>query len=182
MWITTYVVLFQVHKLSCEEQGPMVRTLSRSHAMSIKLESNKDDERNHNHCCADQTKEKYIEQRRTVVGPTIKSSLKDEQATLHKNPNVESRSAPILESSKGSLSSPSMPVEQQITASVHPSCTVGEKVMVDTPNGFKFGKVKFVGSTEFAPGELIGVALERPTGELLRGQLAVWYCCHIRIP
>ena len=41
--------------------------------------------------------------------------------------------------------------------------------MVGTAGGFKFGKVKFVGSTEFAAGEWIGVALERPSGELL------WY-------
>ena len=46
-----------------------------------------------------------------------------------------------------------------------PPCTIGEKVMVDTQTGLKFGKVKFIGSTEFAAGEWIGVALERPTGE-----------------
>ena len=37
--------------------------------------------------------------------------------------------------------------------------------MVDTQTGFKFGKVKFIGSTKFAAGEWIGVTLERPTGE-----------------
>ena len=68
-------------------------------------------------------------------------------------------------------------VKQQVTASVQPPITIGEKVMIDTtigekvmintPNGFKFGKVKFVGSTQFAAGEWIGVALERPAGELL---------------
>ena len=52
-------------------------------------------------------------------------------------------------------------------ANNQPSCTVGEKVMVDTPSGFKFGKVKFVGSTEFAAGEWIGVALERPNGKFV---------------
>ena len=39
--------------------------------------------------------------------------------------------------------------------------------MVDTPTGFKFGKVKFVGTTEFAAGEWIGVALERQSGKFV---------------
>ena len=37
--------------------------------------------------------------------------------------------------------------------------------MVEIANGFKIGVVKFIGETEFAPGEWIGVALERPNGE-----------------
>lgn len=37
--------------------------------------------------------------------------------------------------------------------------------MVEVANGFKMGTVKFIGDTEFAPGEWIGVALERPQGE-----------------
>lgn len=36
--------------------------------------------------------------------------------------------------------------------------------MVEVTNGFKMGTVKYVGETEFAPGEWIGVALERPFG------------------
>ena len=39
--------------------------------------------------------------------------------------------------------------------------------MVDTPSGFKFGKVKFVGATEFAAGEWIGVALDRQSGKFV---------------
>ena len=55
--------------------------------------------------------------------------------------------------------------------------------MVDTQNSFKFGKVKFVGPTEFAAGEWIGVALERPTGELpYRSTHSLCYYCHIRKP
>ena len=71
----------------------------------------------------------------------------------------------LVASSNSSLSS--MPEEQFTAAVDQPPCTVGEKIMVDTPNGFKFGKVKFIGPTEFAAGEWIGIALERPTGELL---------------
>ena len=41
------------------------------------------------------------------------------------------------------------------------------QVMVELDDGFKIGVVKFIGETEFAPGEWIGVALERPYGELL---------------
>ena len=40
------------------------------------------------------------------------------------------------------------------------------QVMVEVSNGFKIGTVKFIGETEFAPGEWIGVALDRPIGEL----------------
>ena len=70
--------------------------------------------------------------------------------------------ASSLKSSTSSLSSVTT-----AEANNQPSCTVGEKVMVDTPIGFKFGKVKFVGSTEFAAGEWIGVALERPNGKFV---------------
>ncbi len=34
--------------------------------------------------------------------------------------------------------------------------------------GFKMGLVKFIGETEFAPGEWIGVALDKPTGTLFK--------------
>lgn len=37
--------------------------------------------------------------------------------------------------------------------------------MVEVGNGFKMGVVKFIGETEFAAGEWIGVALDRPSGE-----------------
>ena len=67
-----------------------------------------------------------------------------------------------LKSSTSSLSSVTT-----AEANNQPSCTVGEKVMVDTPIGFKFGKVKFVGTTEFAAGEWIGVALERQSGKFV---------------
>ncbi len=38
--------------------------------------------------------------------------------------------------------------------------------MVEVANGFKMGTVKFVGDTEFAGGEWIGVALDKPFGML----------------
>lgn len=37
--------------------------------------------------------------------------------------------------------------------------------MVEVGTGFKMGVVKFIGETEFAGGEWIGVALDRPSGE-----------------
>ena len=63
-----------------------------------------------------------------------------------------------------------------------PPCTKGETIMVETQNGFKFGKVKFVGSTEFADGEWIGIALERPSGEFvgLAGMCDSYRYCIIR--
>ena len=39
--------------------------------------------------------------------------------------------------------------------------------MVEVANGFKMGTVKFIGDTEFAAGEWIGVALDRPFGKTL---------------
>ena len=83
-------------------------------------------------------------------------------AAVHKKSDHEARS---VASSNSSLSS--MPEERHAAAVDQPPCTIGEKIMVETPNGFKFGKVKFIGPTEFAAGEWIGIALERPTGELL---------------
>ena len=40
------------------------------------------------------------------------------------------------------------------------------QVMVEIPQGFKFATVKFIGETEFAVGEWIGVAFDRPYGKL----------------
>eukprot|EP00731_Ephydatia_muelleri_P010946 Em0005g1532a len=45
-----------------------------------------------------------------------------------------------------------------------PPFNVGDKVMVES-NGFKFCIVKYIGTTEFAPGEWVGVALEKPLGK-----------------
>lgn len=36
--------------------------------------------------------------------------------------------------------------------------------MVEVSNGFKMGVVRFIGETDFAAGEWIGVALDRPQG------------------
>ena len=38
-------------------------------------------------------------------------------------------------------------------------------VIVNTQSGFKYGTVRYVGFTKFAPGEWIGVALKQPSGE-----------------
>ena len=48
------------------------------------------------------------------------------------------------------------------------------QVMVEVANGFKIGSVKFIGETEFAGGEWIGVALERPFGECCHGYAVFW--------
>lgn len=41
----------------------------------------------------------------------------------------------------------------------------GMQVMLEMGGGFKMGVVKYIGETEFAPGEWIGVALDKPSGE-----------------
>ena len=41
----------------------------------------------------------------------------------------------------------------------------GQRVIVDTMSGKKSGEIKFIGSTEFAKGKWIGIALDEPTGE-----------------
>ena len=45
----------------------------------------------------------------------------------------------------------------------------GQRVIVDTSNGKQSGEIKCIGSTEFAKGKWIGVALDEPTGELAIG-------------
>ena len=39
------------------------------------------------------------------------------------------------------------------------------QVMVEVNGSFRMGVVKFTGETEFAPGDWVGVALERPLGQ-----------------
>jgi len=76
---------------------------------------------------------------------------------------------PSLNSAQSSTSSlVSLPTteEHSVAPNDHPPCTLGEKIMVETSVGFKFGKVKFIGPTEFSAGEWIGIALERPLGKL----------------
>ena len=51
--------------------------------------------------------------------------------------------------------------------STEPLPKVGDLVMVDLANGYKMGVVKFVGTTEFQPGDWIGVALDQPKGMYL---------------
>ena len=106
------------------------------------------------------------EQQNNVQGHSVKrqgSEHKSRPNHVGNNPKRRSKSAERLPSSTSSLSSSVATAE----ANNQPPCTVGEKVMVDTPRGFKFGKVKFIGSTEFAAGEWIGVALERPNGKFV---------------
>ena len=100
---------------------------------------------------------------------TSTSDSDDDQTTssvmAHKRLDMESRSVASSKSSTSLSSQPAADNRQAVANNQPAACTVGEKVMVETPNGFKFGDVKFVGPTEFAPGEWIGVALERPKGE-----------------
>ena len=42
---------------------------------------------------------------------------------------------------------------------------VTSQVIVDTSSGYKLGVVKYVGVTDFSPGEWIGISLDRPYGE-----------------
>ena len=93
---------------------------------------------------------------------------------------TKSRSVGLSETFNSSLLSQPTSEERQAVANDQPPCTVGEKVMVDTPNGKKFAEVKFVGSTRFASGEWIGVAFQEPIGEyMLQNLVTVCYCHHI---
>ena len=85
--------------------------------------------------------------------------------TRGKSPEWRNKSPVNNSTISETVSSDSEDEQTVLVAHKKSSCSVGEKVMVDTPNGFKFGKVKFIGPTVFAAGEWIGVALERPTGK-----------------
>ncbi|XP_062520862.1 kinesin-like protein KIF13A isoform X2 [Corticium candelabrum] len=61
-------------------------------------------------------------------------------------------------------------------AAPRPTVTVGEVVMADLgKQGYKMGVVKFVGETEFQPGEWIGIQLDRPNGKHNGSVLGVSY-------
>lgn len=99
------------------------------------------------------------EQRGIIVGVKSPEQRGSKSPVAYQKPDVELKSY-------GSLSIPKAEEPSTITYS-QPFCNVGEKVMVTTASGFfKFGIVKFVGLTEFAPGEWIGVALEQRSGKL----------------
>ena len=72
-------------------------------------------------------------------------------------------STPTVESSAAAEAAPSEPLPK-----------VGDFVIVDLNKGYKMGVVKYVGVTEFAPGDWIGVALDDKKGT----QQAVQACMH----
>ena len=118
----------------------------------------------------------------STINEINKSDSDGEQVTLQPSPahrNMEEILS--LNSSRSSASSiASVPTTEEhvVAPSDHPPCTLGEKIMVETSVGFKFGKVKFIGPTEFSAGEWIGIALERPLGELAfyRDILSMLFC------
>ena len=118
----------------------------------------------------------------STINEVNKSDSDGEQLTLQPSPahrNMEE--IPSLNSSRSSASSiASLPTTEEhvVAPSDHPPCTLGEKIMVETSVGFKFGKVKFIGPTEFSAGECIGIALERPLGKLAsyRDILSMLFC------
>ena len=118
----------------------------------------------------------------STINEVNKSDSDGEQLTLQPSPahrNMEE--IPSLNSSRSSASSiASLPTTEELVVapSDHPTCTLGEKIMVETSVGFKFGKVKFIGPTEFSAGECIGIALERPLGKLAsyRDILSMLFC------
>ena len=104
----------------------------------------------------------------TTISEVNKSDSDGDQSSLLLSPTHKDET-PSLNSSPSSTSSlASVPTAEEhvVTPDDHPPCTLGEKVMVETSLGYKFGKVKFIGPTEFSAGEWIGVALDRPQGKI----------------
>ena len=133
----------------------------------------------------DRSPERSVTANKPSLSNNTSTSDSDDDPTpssvvAHKKLDMDSRSVASSKSSTSLSSSQQLAAADDKVANNQPACTVGEKVMVETPNGFKFGNVKFVGPTEFAAGEWIGVALERPNGEWYPLVTVYYYCYHIR--
>ena len=49
-------------------------------------------------------------------------------------------------------------------------------------NGYKLGIVKFIGTTEFAPGEWVGVALDKAHGKMIQRLLKCYLIALLAFP
>ncbi|XP_065186816.1 kinesin-like protein KIF13B isoform X2 [Sycon ciliatum] len=106
----------------------------------------------------------------TVNSPDLASSSPSPTASASSpSPTQEdvasatsSASAEVAVAAAAVAAAPAPPEPAEPT---EPLPKVGDLVMVDLANGYKMGVVKFVGTTDFQPGDWIGVALDQPKGK-----------------
>ncbi|XP_065844044.1 kinesin-like protein KIF13A isoform X2 [Oscarella lobularis] len=105
--------------------------------------------------------------------PVRPSSAKSEEGSIalteSNESDIERPTAAVAAAAPAASSNPkkeitSLPVDSE-PEKPQVVLKVGEIVMVDMARGYKMGTVKYVGETQFQPGQWIGVALDTPHGK-----------------
>ncbi|RZC41972.1 CAP-Gly domain-containing linker protein 1 isoform X13, partial [Asbolus verrucosus] len=84
------------------------------------------------------------------------------------SPNNGVRRSPISPtgSTKSLLKSPTLSTSNtSLTSSAHVDFKIGDRVIIKSTQGSKVGTVRYMGLTDFAPGEWVGVELDDPRGK-----------------
>ncbi|CAI8000041.1 CAP-Gly domain-containing linker protein 2 [Geodia barretti] len=97
--------------------------------------------------------------------PSSHSTSSSPLISRKSDPGGPKREPSPTPSSGDSEASSSISVENSTPKTNEPTYRIGEKVMVDVNGLFRMGSVKYVGATEFAAGDWVGVAFDRPYGK-----------------
>lgn len=65
-----------------------------------------------------------------------------------------------------------------LDSALHPNVQVGDRVIVMSSQGSKAGILRYLGATDFAPGEWCGVELDDPLGKNDGSVAGTRFVCH----